>query len=78
MQPWIYIGRTDAETEAPKLWPPDVKSGLTGEDPDAGKYWRLKENEVAEVDMDMNLSKLWEIVKDKRAWHAIAYGVTKS
>ena len=38
----------------------------------------LKEKEVAEVDMDMNLSKLWEIVKDKRAWHAIASGVTNS
>ena len=36
-QPWIFIGRTDAE--APRLWPPDVKSWLTGRDSDAGKYW---------------------------------------
>ena len=36
-QPWIFIGRTDAEAEAPILWPPDVKSRLTGKDPDAGK-----------------------------------------
>ena len=36
-QPWIFTGRTDAEAEAPKLWPPDVKSQLIGKDPDAGK-----------------------------------------
>ena len=34
-QSWIIIGRTDAEAEAPILWPPDVKSQLTGKDPDA-------------------------------------------
>ena len=33
----IFIGRTDAEAEAPILWPPDVKSQLIGKDPDAGK-----------------------------------------
>ena len=33
----IFIGRTGAESEAPMLWPPDVKNGLTGKDPDAGK-----------------------------------------
>jgi len=38
-QPWILIGRTDAEAEAPILWPPDVKSWLIGKDPDAGKDW---------------------------------------
>ena len=43
-KPWMFIGRTDAETEAPTLWPPDVKSRLTGEDPDARKDWRQKEN----------------------------------
>ena len=36
-QPSIFTGRTDAEAEAPILWPPDAKSGLTGKDPDAGK-----------------------------------------
>ena len=38
-QPWIFIARTDAEAEAPILWPPDVKNWLTGKDPDAGKDW---------------------------------------
>ena len=36
-QPWIFIGRTDAEAEAPILWPPDAKSQLIGKDPDAEK-----------------------------------------
>ena len=39
-QPWIFTGRTDAEAEALKLWPPDVKNWLTGKDPDAGRDWR--------------------------------------
>ena len=36
-QPGIFIGRTDAEAEAPILWPSDEKSRLIGKDPDAGK-----------------------------------------
>ena len=39
-QLWIFIGRTDAEAEAPILWSPDVKNWLTGKDPNAGKGWR--------------------------------------
>ena len=39
-QSWIFIGRTDTEAEAPILWPPDVKSWLTGKDSDYGKDWR--------------------------------------
>ena len=45
---WIFIGRTDAEAEAPILWSPDVKSWLSGKDPDAGKDWGQEEKEVAE------------------------------
>ena len=47
-QPWLFIGRTDAEVEAPVLWPPDAKSRLTGKDPDAGKDWRQEEKAVTE------------------------------
>ena len=50
-QPWIVIGRIDAEAEAPILWPPDVKNWFTGRDPDAGKDWRQKEKRVAEDEM---------------------------
>ena len=39
-QSWIFIGRTDAETETPILWPPDVKNWLPGKYLDAGKDWR--------------------------------------
>ena len=49
--PWIFTGRTDAEVEAPILWPPDVKSWLTGKDPDAGKDWRQEEKGMTEDEM---------------------------
>ena len=45
-QPWILTGRNDAEAEAPVLWPPDVKSWLTGKDPDARKDRRQEEKGV--------------------------------
>ena len=50
-QPWISIGRNDAETEAPILWPPDVKSWLLGKDPDARKDWRQKEKGMTKNEM---------------------------
>ena len=49
-QPWIFIGRTDAEAETPILWPPDAKNWLTGKDPDAGKDWRLEEKGMTGFD----------------------------
>ena len=65
-QPWMFIGRTDAEAEAPVFWPPDAKSWLTGKDPDAGKDWRqegrgqqrMKWLDNITKPMDMSLSKL--------------------
>ena len=50
-QPWMFIGRTDAEAEVPVLWPPAVKSWLIGKDPDAGKDWGQKEKGAAENEM---------------------------
>ena len=74
-QSWIFIGRTDAEAEAPIAWPPDVKSWLIGKDPDAGKTEgrrRRGQQRMRWLDgitdlMDMNLSKLWGIVKNREA-----------
>ena len=48
-QSWISIGRTDAETLI--LWPPDVKSRLTGKDPDTGKDWRQQDKRTTEDEM---------------------------
>ena len=50
-QPWMFIGRADAETEALILWPPDAKSWLIGKDPDAGKDWGQEEKGTTEKEM---------------------------
>ena len=71
--PWIVIGRTDAETEAPIPWPPDAKSRLIGKDPDARKDWRQEEKGTTEDEMldgitdsmDMSLGELRELVMDR-------------
>ena len=47
-QSWMFIGWTDTEAEAPKLWPHDAKSRLTGKDPDAGEDWRQVEKGMTE------------------------------
>ena len=84
-QHWIFIGRTDAEAEAPVIWPSDAKSWLTRKNPDAEKDWRQKEKGVAEDEMvritnsvGMNLSKLLELTKERGAWCATVHGVTNS
>ena len=50
-QPWIFIGRADAEVEAPVVWTPDAKRQLIGKDPDAGKDWRHEEKGETEDNM---------------------------
>ena len=50
-QSWIFIGRTDAEAEAPVLWSPDVKNWLIWKDPAAGKDWRQEEKGTTEYEM---------------------------
>ena len=50
-QSWVFIRRTDAEAETLILWPPGVKSWLTGKDPDAGKGWRQEEKGTTEDEM---------------------------
>ena len=50
-QPWTFIGRTDAEAEAPTLWPADAKHQLIGKDPDPGKDWGQEEKRATEDEM---------------------------
>ena len=50
-EPWIFIGRTDGEAEAPVLWPPDSKSRLIGKDHDTRKGWGQEEKEATEDEM---------------------------
>ena len=50
-QSWVFIGRTDVEAETPILWPPDAKSWLIWEDPDAGKDWGQVEKGTTEDEM---------------------------
>ena len=66
-------------------WPPDWKSQLIRKDPDAGKDWRQEEKGTTEDEMvgwhhqlNISLSKLWKMVKDREARHAAVHGITKS
>ena len=72
---WIFTGRTDAKAEAPIFKPPDAKSRLFRKDPDTGKDWRQEKRTTEDemvgcvIDsMNMSLSKLWEMLKDREAW----------
>ena len=76
-QSWIFFGRSDAEVEAPILWPPDAKSWLIRKDPDGGKDWRQEEKGTTEGEMDMNLNKLWELVMTGKPGITAVYGVAK-
>ena len=81
-QYWTFIGGTDAKTEAPIFWPPDVKSWLIGKDPDAGKDWSQEEKEMRwwgwEGWMASPTQWTWVWASSGRRWRAGKPGVLQS
>ena len=83
---WIFIGRTDAEAEASKLWPPNVNSWLIGKDPDVGRDWGQEEKGATEDEKAgwhhwLNGHEFQQIMRDSEGqgrWCAVVHGVAKN
>ena len=83
-QPWIFIGRTSAKAEAPILWPPDTRADslqktlmLRNIEGRRRGWQRTRWLDGITNSKDINLSKLWETVKNREAWHAAIHRVGK-
>ena len=85
-QPWIFIGRTDAEVETPILWATWCEELFHWKRPWCWERLKAGERDDRGWDgcngitdsMDMRLSRLQELVIDREAWRATVHGVTKS
>ena len=84
-QPWIFVGKTDAEAETSVFWSSDVNSRLIGKVPDAGKDWEKKKKASKDKMAGWHhwcngheLGQTWEVVRDREAWRAAIHGVEKS
>ena len=86
-QLWMFIGRTDAEAEAPILWPILLQKAnslekilMLGKTEDRMRRGRQRKRWLSDItdSMGISLSKLWGMVKDREAWHAAGHGVAKT
>ena len=77
-QPWIFIGMTDTEAEAPVFWPPEMESQFTGKDPDAGKDWGQEEKGMTEDEMVgwhhwLNEYEFEKVLEDREGQGSMGY-----